>query len=567
MNEKLNNFKTKIGTLWGKWTKVQKAIIIGVGALALVLIFIITRWSSKPTAVPVLDMAITDTDTRDKIILRLNEENVKPTVSSDGIISVSDEQTARRMRSILIREDLIPQNTSPWALFDVERWTRTDFERKIDVRRAVIEEVKRHIKALDDVDDASVIVNMPEKATFTSEQDPVTASVIIYPAPGSDIVTQRKKVEGIQKLLKLAVPGLLDENITIGDNSGNILNDFAELKDFDRLTIIEKQQKMIAKLEREYESKILIALQKIYGSDRVRELNIKIDMDMSERSANTTKILPTIIKQDNPETPYDDSEVVKSITIGSETANTIYEGTGINPEGVSGVEGNTPASYKDAKTMVGRSSQTISKTNDIVSSSNITEKFHPEMGRRTVSVNIDGTWQKKIDEKGNPIILNGRIEREYIAIPDEELRQVMKVVQDSIGYDANRKDSVTVSNIKVDRTSQFEIEDNEYFKAIQRQKIILISLAGIAFILLIFILYRIINRELERRKRLREEELIRQAQLERERQLYEAQLANADVSMTVEERKRLELQENAINIAREHPEDVALLIRTWLMEE
>lgn len=95
----------------------------------------------------------------------------------------------------------------------------------------------------------------------------------------------------------------------------------------------------------------------------------------------------------------------------------------------------------------------------------------------------------------------------------------------------------------------------------------MLSLAGIALILLFFILYRIISREIERRKRLREEELLRQAQLERERMLYDQQMADADVSMTVEERRRQELQENAINMAREHPEDVALLIRTWLMEE
>ena len=49
--------------------------------------------------------------------------------------------------------------------------------------------------------------------------------------------------------------------------------------------------------------------------------------------------------------------------------------------------------------------------------------------------------------------------------------------------------------------------------------------------------------------------------------MWEAEKANNEVAMTVDERKRLELQENAINVAREHPEDVALLIRTWLMEE
>ena len=85
--------------------------------------------------------------------------------------------------------------------------------------------------------------------------------------------------------------------------------------------------------------------------------------------------------------------------------------------------------------------------------------------------------------------------------------------------------------------------------------------------LILFILYRVISRERERRRRLKEEEALRQAQLERERILWEAEKANNEVAMTVDERKRLELQENAINVAREHPEDVALLIRTWLMEE
>ena len=449
----------------------------------------------------------------------------------------------------------------------MERWTRTDFERKIDVRRAVIEEVRRHIKALDDIDDASVVVNMPEKALFQSEQNPVTASVVLYPAPGSDVSSNRKKVEGIQKILKLAVEGLKDDNITIADNTGAVLNDFGAMKDMDRLSLIERQQRLIAKLEREYESKILIALQKIYGIDRVRELNIKIDMDMSERSAVTRELRPTVLKADNPSTPYDDSEIVKSITVSSETAQTIWEGSGINPEGPSGVQGQTASSYKDASNITGRSTQTISKTNEDVSRRDSTEVISPELGRRTVSVNIDGSWIKKRDDKGNYIIKDGSIEREYIEIPDAELRQTVKIVQDAIGFDATRKDSVTVANIKIDRTGQFDEEDAAYFRAQQRQKVILLSLAGIALVLLLFILYRIVRRELERRRRIKEEEALRQAQLERERILWEAEQANADVSMTVEERHRLELQENAINIAREHPEDVALLIRTWLMEE
>lgn len=567
MNEKFNNLKTKFGTLWGKWTKLQKGIIIGVIVLALVLVVVLGRWSSKPTSVAVIDMAITDVDLRDRIILRINEENVKTTISSDGIISVADEATARRMRTILLREDLIPKNTSPWAFFDVERYSRTDFEREIDVRRAITEEVKRHLKALDDIDDANVVVRIPEKALFESEQLPATATVVITPAPGSDISTNRKKIEGIQKMLRLAVPGLKNEDITISDASGIPLNDFEIMKDADRLTLIEKQQKFIAKLERQYGANILTPLQKIYGEDRVRDINVKIDMDMSERSADTTEIRPTVIKEDNPETSYDDSQVVQSVTVSSENATTIWEGSGINPQGPMGTEGQTPPSYQDTRNLVGRSTQTITKENHLVSSSQIKEVFLPKMGRRTVSVNIDGVWEKKKDVNGKYIIKNGMIEREYKPLSSEEIKQAEKIIKDAIGFDASRKDSVSVVNVKVDRTSQFELEDREYFKALQRQTIFLLSLAGIALILLFFILYRIISREIERRKRLREEELLRQAQLERERMLYDQQMADADVSMTVEERRRQELQENAINMAREHPEDVALLIRTWLMEE
>ncbi len=566
MKDWFNNFKNKIGASWKKWSKMQKAILAGVVVVGIALFVTLFSWSSSSPLVPVFDVKITDQNQLDKIILRLNEEDVATTVT-DGVVFVSDNNTARRMRSLLIREDLLPKDASPWDIFNVERWTRTDFERKVDLRRAIIEEVRRHIKALDDVDDASVVVNIPDNAMFASEQKPVTASVILYPKPGSDITTNRKKVEGVQKILKLAVEGLKDEDITISDNQSNILNDFAGMKDWDRLSMIEKQQKMIAKMEGQYEVKVLNALQKIFNTDRVREVTIKIEMDMSEKSSQTTKILPSEMKADNPDTPFDDSEVVHSITTSSEVATTTWEGEGTNPEGPEGVQGQTPPAYKDMSNIAGRSTQSIVKKNEVYSSSQISEIISPQMGRRTVSVNIDGSWKKLRDDKGNVIIENGGIKREFVKLSDDERKQAEKIVQGAIGYDANRNDIVTVVDIQVDRSKEFEEEDDAYFAAIQRTKIILLSLAGIAALLILFIVYRVVSRERERRRRLKEEEALRQAQLERERIIWEAENANKEVAMTVDERKRLELQESAINVAREHPEDVALLIRTWLMEE
>ncbi len=567
MNEWLKKLISQLTSLWGKWTLVQKLILGGIVAAAVIAVVVIFSVSSAPTMVPLIDSPIADETTRDKIIVRLNEENVRTSVSAAGIISVPDEKTARKMRSILIREDLIPKNVDPWAIFDVERWTVTDFERNVNKRRAIIEEVRQHIKALDDIDDASVVVNMPEKTLFAEDQNPTTASVVLYPKPGSDIAANRKKVEGIQKLLKFAVEGLKDENITITDSSGTVLNDFRGMADFDRLTRIEKEQKLIAQLEAQYRAKILGALQQIYGIDRVRDLNIKIDMDMSEKAVQQRDYLPTVIKPDNPETPYDDSEVVQSITLSSETSTTRWQGSGYNPEGPAGVEGQTAPAYKDMSNLYGLSEQSIVKKNELVGQRDTNETVSPSIGRRTVSVNIDGVWKKKRDAKGNFSIKEGSIEREYVAIGEEELKNAAKAVQDAIGYDRARGDSVSVLNIQFDRTAQFEKEDSAYLQKMQTQQTILISLVALAIILVAFIFYRMITRELERRRRLKEEELLRKHQMEREKTLWEAEQAGMEVSMSVEERKRLELQENAINMAKEHPEDVALLIRTWLMEE
>ena len=96
---------------------------------------------------------------------------------------------------------------------------------------------------------------------------------------------------------------------------------------------------------------------------------------------------------------------------------------------------------------------------------------------------------------------------------------------------------------------------------------ILSVLIGLAGLLAAIVLYRLLAKEMERRRRLKEEELARQHQAMREAALRRAEEEGAEVELSVEDRARLEMQENAVNMAREHPEDVAQLIRTWLLEE
>ncbi|MBR5867484.1 MAG: flagellar M-ring protein FliF [Spirochaetaceae bacterium] len=568
MNEWLKKLFSSLKELWSKWSMVQKVILFAIIAVVVVAFVVLLNFSSKPTTVALLNRAITDETTRDNILDRLALENVEAQVNSAGMIFVKDESTARRMRAVLVREDLIPSDVDPWAVFDTERWSITDFERDVNKLRAITQVVTQHIEALDDVDDANVVITMPEKSLFLSEQRPATASVIIYQKPGSDITRNKKKIQGIQKLLQLAVEGLTPENITIADASGNIINDFEGMEASERVDIIAKEQALVRQLEMEYRARVLGSLQETFGTDRVRDLNIKIDMDMSKRKNSGVKYSPIVIKEDNPNTPYDDSEYRDYLPISSETVTKVWTGTGLHPEGPAGVEGQNPPVYSDMSNLYGTSEETGVKQNNVINTEEYQEERSPTINRVTVSVNIDGTWEKEYDESGNLVINpNGTISRKYIPINPSVPNSVTRIVENAVGYNKSRGDSVTVQNIQYDRTAQFEEEDMAFIRAKNQRTTILVSIACVAAVLLAFMVFRMISREVERRRRLHQEELLRQAQLERERTIMEAEQAGMEVTMSIEERHRAELQENAIMMAKEHPEDIAMLIRTWLMEE
>jgi flagellar M-ring protein FliF len=564
----LRKLIAQIMALWGKWTIVQRVILIGIIAAAIGGIALLVSLSSRPSMAAVIDRPIRDEAEIDRIVTRINGEGIRATVSPSGVVMVADEATARRMRSILIREDLIPSGTDPWQLFDRDRWTITDFERNVNLRRAITTMVRDHIKALDDVDDVNVTIVQPERELFLQDQDPVTASVIITPKPGSDITQNRKKIEGVQKILKFAVQGLKDENIVIADQYGNQLNDFEGMADFDRLAIIERETRIVQALETKYRAQILRSLQETFTADRVRDLNIKIDMDMSTKEVSTDEYFPIEIKPRTPGLAYDDSEIVKSVTISESTSSTAWKGTGFNPEGPPGVEGQTPPAFRDMSNLYGEVTQETKTHNEVINNRKIQEARSPTINRVNVSVNIDGTWKPKYDEKRMPVLTpENTIEREYNPVPPEALADARAIIEKAIGYKSEWGETVTVTNIQVDRSAQFAADDAAYLRRQQIRFGILIGLAGLIIIVVGFVAFRIITHEIERRRRLREEEIARQQQAMRESAMLEAENEGMEVSLSVEEKRRMELQENAIAMAKDHPGDVAQLIRTWLMEE
>lgn len=569
MNEWFKKSTETIKTKWGKWTVLQKVIAGGIILAVVVAIVLMARMSSRPTAVKLFSAPVNDEQERSAILTRLDEDSrTHAYVSSDNYIYVENEAIAKKYRSQLIAEGLAPSRMDSFALFDVTRWSRTQFDNQVNWKRSMESLVKSHLESLDGIMRAEVVLTLPEESLFASNQNPTTASVILFSRGGSNILEDKKQIKGIQNLIMRGVEGLKAENISIVDGAtGQEINDFEGMAESDRLSNIEKEKRIILKLETEYASRVLKALQVTFGDKRVQIANMKIDMNTSKRTTTSKQILPTVLREDNPNTPYDDSEIVEKIVVSEETINKSFTGTGYNPEGPAGVEGQNPPVYSDMSNVIGKSEEVAAKKNYAFGEKNVSEDTSPQIDRVTISVNIDGRWELEYSEKNLPILERGHLRRKYTPVSEEELKNAVALVQGAVGYTKARGDNVVVTNIPFDRSEEHNAEDMAFIAKLQRNRTIMFSLVGIAVILIAFIAFRIISREIEKRRRLAEEARIREQEEARQRALMEAQQQGMEVTMSVEERKRAELQENAIAMAKEHPEDVAMLIRTWLMEE
>lgn len=570
MNEWFKNMIEKFQNFWKTSSVIVKVIVIGIALAVVGAVIFAVNVSGSDSTVKLFPQAVTDESVRNQILDRVARENVQVYVNDEGVISVNDEKTARRIRTLLSVEGLAPSNYDPFAEFYNRSWSTTDAEQNVRRKNAISAALKQHLESLSDIDVAFVTLVLPDKALFASEQNPVTASIAIRPSRTSDILSDRRKVKGIQDYILKAVEGLSAENLTIIDQNGHILNDFEGMAESDRVSIIEKQQKLIRKMEAQLEAKVLAALQNNYTSDRITDVIAHYEMDMSEKHSDSTVYSPIQIRPDNPDTPYDDSEYRDTLPISQQTVTKEWQGTGYNPEGPAGVEGQTPPVYSDVSNVIGKSTETGVSQNNVINTTHITEKVAPQPGRITISANIDGVWKLKKDPKTHEYIINeedGSLVREYTPISPEDLAKIKEYVEAAVGFNKSRSDVVTITNIPIDHTQEFREFDEAYFKKLQTRRTVLLVLAAVAVVLIGFILFRIISKEIERRRRAREEELLRQQQLAREQALWEAKDEAQTVTMSVEESRRAELQENAINMAKEHPEDVAMLIRTWLMEE
>jgi flagellar M-ring protein FliF len=305
----------------------------------------------------------------------------------------------------------------------------------------------------------------------------------------------------------------------------------------------------------------------VLGEDRF-DLTIKYELDFDQTVVKKSEIIPIIMQEDDPEVPYSTLVTVLDATVSKKVTKEEFKGPTYIPEGPAGTENNIPPGLKEKINRFSHYTKDENIENVTHSTKEEETKKAPYTIKRiAVAAWIDGEW-KKVYKDGELVMTEeNSIKRDYIPVDSAKLRDVSDILQRAIAFNAGRGDQVVVRHLQFDRRKEHDAEDEEIRRKERIRKILIASLLGVFVLFLGTLAYRVISKEIARRRRIREEELALQQQRMREQALRPAEAEGVEVELSLEEKARLEMQENAINMARERPEDVAALLRTWLMEE
>lgn len=565
MQEFFNRLITQIKGIFSKTNLVQRVIIIGVLVVGIGAIATTIFISSRRTGTLLFQTPLNQEDAKN-VIAVLDTSNIKYEYRN-GLITVASQDEKAKAELELVKEGRMPNGIDGWELFDAPRIGITDVELDINKRRALTRAITQLLTKLDFVQEATVDLAFPKKEYLTDIDSPVTASVVIKARSfKEDVLKNPQTVRGLQQLIAMGVDKLTPEYVTISDSSGVVLTDFTDEAATLKLKVAQEELKIVDRERKKIENKIRETLGRIY-TNRV-ETTIALELLWDDISVSNDLVIPIILKEDNPATPYDDSLYTNKVPISTRTVTEDWRGQQFIPQGAAGAEENVPPGYKDKTDRWQNYTKTDSQENyELSKRYEAIKKGSYQIGKISAAVALDGRWTRVYDSKGEPVITNNNsYVRDYYPVSAEEIRSVTTLVQAAIGYDLKRGDQVAVTHIQFDHWGKFRAEDSQLMRQRFIRQALIITMIALLALFLLALIVRAIQKELARRRRLREEELERK-QMEMRRQAMMNANEEPITEMSLEDAARKKLLEEVVRVSHERPDDVAQLLRTWIAED
>ncbi|CUU90616.1 flagellar MS-ring protein [Campylobacter hyointestinalis] len=424
------DFKTlfhQVGQLYQNLTKKQKivaasSIVVVVGFLVFLSLYkSSTSRGEQYDGYSVLFRNLNPADSA-QIIDQLEKDGVSYKLANEGTILVPTKSVYKE-RIAVASLGIPKEGKNGFEIFDKQDFGATDNEQRVKFQRALQGELARTIESLEPIQRATVYIAFPKDSVFTERQVPPTASVVVKIKDGEKL--NRKQIDGIKRIVAGSVSNLKLEDVKIVTSDGVAVGeDEIALEN----ELVAAQIKYKREFESSYEQKIIDMIGKFIGGRDKVTAKVSIEFDFSTKDSHSEIYDPNSVirSEQNIEEKREGRQEKEVGGVPGAVSN-------IGP--VQGLEDNKPNELY---------SKNVANTNYEISKKIIKVKDqYATIKRVTAAVVVDGKYENTKDENG---AFTDTLA--YVPLSTEELDKLKSLVEQTIGYDKNRGDEVTVSNFE-----------------------------------------------------------------------------------------------------------------------
>jgi flagellar M-ring protein FliF len=523
MRHQLNGRLQQLQRTFATFTSGQKVVAV-IGGLALLLgAVMVFRWVSVPAYAPLFtNIAPADASA---VIDQLESQGTPYKLTGGGTTIMVPRERVYDARIQLSGEGLPTQSSDGYGILDKQSLSTSQFQEQTSYKRAIEGELETTIEALDAVQTAVVHVAMPQEKLFESDTAPTTASVLVQTRPGSTLETGQ--VQAVVHLVASSVEGLDPKQVTVTDSTGKVLSAAGD----DAATMGDTRAQQVESFEDRMGTSVTSVLDRVLGAGN-SAVQVTADLNFDRTTTQTTRYFT-----DPDATPLTDTTMTEKYTAPG--------GTALNGGGVVGPDGQlNPTVGQDGATAY-------------------TKK------QRTADNAVNQTVEQREAAPGNVESLHVGVVVDTRALAGIDLADVEALVTSSLGIDAERGDTVEVTTMPFDRSGEEAAAAALAAAGKADDKAAMMSMAktgGLVLILLLILLAA--WRQSRKRNQLREqattyvvEQIRRNNEAVESAPSYAGELPAGETAAL-----KMAARDEIAAIVEKQPEDVAQLLRGWLVE-
>lgn len=410
----------------------QRIMIGAVGALVVAGLVAALMFSRQPDY-RVLFSNLSDKD-GGAIVAQLASMNVPYKYTEGGGAIMIPADRIHDVRLKLATQGLPKGAVSGFEIMESSKFGITQFQERVNYQRALEGELTRSIMGLSAVQNARVHLALPNQNGFFREQQKPSASVLLTLYPGR--MLDRTQIAGIVHLIASSVPEMLPSAVSVLDDSGKLLS---QAPNPDESPVDIQQLMYQQQLEKQYTQRILDILEPVVGKGNVKA-QVTAELDFS-RSESTSEIHAPNQGQ------------APSAVRSQQVLEAIGEKEPVPPTGVPGAVSNQPP--QTAAAPINGATPVLQAAN--AENSNILTI--PGSKRESVTnYEVDKTIKVTRSSTGTIKRMTAAVVVNYLpgataegtvvpqALTEAQQAQMLALVRETIGYNAERGDSVNLMN-------------------------------------------------------------------------------------------------------------------------